>query len=245
MSEVKTLAGVGRVREYDTRHGRKAAITLVFQDGEEAELTTNADKVGDRVEMLTTLVDQPREFELTDQPPWPSGDARPRKVVNYPGKPGPNVVASNDRPARGKSPEEQQAIARMAALKAAVEYTVAGDLGPATDDDVLKRAEKFFNWIVAGAGSGGGPRGSELNTDAPAPATQQVPGVPLSAGRDGGASPSVDAGPSAPPSHLRSADSFEKSPDDGHEHDWQPAPNPDAAARGFETCSLCGLGRRK
>lgn len=51
---------------------------------------------------------------------------------------------------RGKSPEEQRAIARMSALKSAIDFvngrlTVTGETVPTTD--VLKIADAFVAWL--------------------------------------------------------------------------------------------------
>lgn len=113
---------------------------------------------------------------------------------------------------------EQERMDRRTALMQAVAL-----LGPGTAiSEALRAAEELYAWLRETSGRGGG-EGTEAGA---------------SGRSDGGAAEPAPGGgeearhPSPPPS-------YQATPDDGHEHVWQPAPR-----RGWELCTSCGTARR-
>ena len=232
-----TLKWVGQeAREYDTQHGRKAAIRLKLDDTD-AELTTNADKVADRLTKLNALIDKPGEWLLKEQGTFSSGDPKPLKVVEWPGKPqgqyqgnGSGGGKSSAKSGDFRTPEQ---IVRGYALSSAVEFVSAQvaarpELG-AVADDVLAVAEQFVEFVNEPAG--GAP--SSPSSAPPAESSEEAPPV---LGKAGGAD--SDQGEGATASGGTPPPSPKPDPYAAREtcaHEFTPAPRD-----GWVMCSKCG-----
>jgi hypothetical protein len=147
-------------RSWDTQYGKKAAFMVTFTDGRTAQVNTNWEIVAQKVEAWTNMIGQERDFEFTEQAPWPSGDPKPPKVK----------LAEQSGPggSQGRLPvrstKDDEAISRAVALKAAVHV--------ATDaDDAIFIAELFDKWLRKEVGGGVHGEG------APSPATSSTPVV--------------------------------------------------------------------
>lgn len=149
-----TLAQVvDEPRTWEGKFGLNHSIKVTFDDGRQGEINTKPENSPKVIAALKELIGKPGEFVVEDAGQFSNGNPKPLRVKDYPGKAQPGGFGGGGP--RGKSPQEQGQIARMSALKSAVEYwSTATGVDGVTEDDILSTAETFAAWIQAGDRSG-------------------------------------------------------------------------------------------
>lgn len=91
-------------RLYPTKFGDMASFGVTFTDGTRAEVTCKSENRDRTLERLNGLVGTAAEYVLQDQGYFESGDAKPQKVTDYPGKPGGTIPGSESNGERRSAP---------------------------------------------------------------------------------------------------------------------------------------------
>lgn len=95
-------------RVYPTKYGDVASFSVTFTDDTRAEVTCKNENAARTLERLQGLVGVEATYVLQDQGYFESGDAKPQKVTEYPGKPGGTIPgAQGHGEPRNRSGESQ------------------------------------------------------------------------------------------------------------------------------------------
>ncbi len=158
---IKTVSD--RVRDWDSQHGPMCSIEGTFEDGSAFQNNCKPENVERRLESLKELIGQPRDFDLA-----PKADYKGQKqwtMKKLPEAPQEQPLiqgqqGGGQQPARGgyqvrfRDTEEgflreQRSIHRSVALQHAVAWLGAalGKGASFTDEEVIKTAGTFFQWL--------------------------------------------------------------------------------------------------
>lgn len=157
------LAEIVGSRTYETQHGTKAAIKLRFESGEVAELTTNADTLGKRMETLLPLVGKDESWTLQDGGKRADDTPKPMKVTDWPGKPqqqggGGGGGSSWYNSVEGVRFTQERMDRRTALMQAVLVLQTEWPKDVKRDDgtpisDTMSVASDFYRWLRETAGA--------------------------------------------------------------------------------------------
>jgi hypothetical protein len=178
-----TVKAIGETREWDGKHGRACAIPVIFTDGTRAEYQTKPDSQEKRRDELLRCIGIEGDFILEDAGTFPSGDPKPQKLKDYPGKPSGQADSGAAKSSWYNSEEgvrfTQDQTNRRTALMQSVTALVAHD--DAASSNVLEYADRLYTWLIQTPGR---------------PTTASV-GPDLYSG-EGGTGPAVESSPNPP-----------------------------------------------
>lgn len=173
------LQRVSGQREWSGQYGPMISINLDFGEFE-AQLNTKPETLVKRLEQLEGLVGKESdEWAFQDTGTFDNGNAKPKKVSNYPGKaPAPQQGGGG----KGRSPEleafiQERMDRRTAIMQAVALLTAVGAESHAQtpSGDCLVAADHFYNWLRKTSGAATSPPGSD-RTAAPEP-TSPAPAI--------------------------------------------------------------------
>jgi hypothetical protein len=179
---------VDEPRKWKGQHGDMFTLSVTFEDGDLGDVNTNkAERVVEIVSALKALVGKPSEFELQDGGKWPSGDQKPWRIKDYPGKPGGSWQGGSAPSGGGRksSPEDRSSIEAQVAAKIAGEVAVqtVGQEGSWQEviDHLVEAVPRIAQAIRSAAqdsGSESRPSGGPLSTSGPDEAEGDAPASP-------------------------------------------------------------------